>query len=267
VVSFKCQACDVHGYATRYIACIAGRMPGSILIVEDDVDIAEVAALHLRDLGCEVFIARDGVAGLDLARHRQFEAVVLDVMMPELDGFEVCRQLRAAGNSTPILILTARSSELDRLLGFDLGADDYLIKPFSVRELVARVKALRRRNLRVGPDSRLSARVRSGGLTLEPRERHATLDGVPLALTAREFDLLHELAAHPDRVYTRDQLLEIVWGFGHSGYSHTVNSHINRLRAKMEPDPTHPRYIVTVRGVGYRFSGGVEPEGRQSGEP
>ncbi|MEP6918241.1 MAG: response regulator transcription factor [Acidobacteriota bacterium] len=235
--------------------CIGASVPGAVLIIEDDADIAALAALHLRDLGCDVFVASDGVAGLDLARQGRFEVIVLDVMMPGLDGFEVCRQLRDASDATPILMLTARSSELDRLLGFDLGADDYLTKPFSTRELVARVKALRRRTRRASsPILSPGTSIQVGGLMLEPHERRAALDGVALNLTAKEFDLLRELATHPGRVYTRTQLLDLVWGFGHSNYGHTVNSHINRLRAKMEPDPANPRYIVTAWGIGYKFS-------------
>ncbi|MEW6324385.1 MAG: response regulator transcription factor [Nitrospirota bacterium] len=235
-------------------------MTRKILVIEDDRDIARLVELHLRDLGCEVHLAFDGAAGLEKASSKPYDLIILDLMLPGLDGLEICRRLRAGPRYTPILMLTARSAEVDRVLGLEVGADDYLTKPFSIRELVARVKALFRRVEALGsqapPESRKA--IRTGDLVIDVEKRTVTLQGKPADLTAKEFDLLLRFAQHPGRVYTRAQLLDLVWGYAHNGYEHTVNSHINRLRAKIEKDPTRPRYVLTVWGVGYKF---VEQDG------
>ena len=174
-------------------------------------------------------------------------------MLPGIDGLEVCQRVRRQSDYTPILMLTAKSSELDRVLGLEVGADDYLTKPFSIRELVARVKAIFRRvDALAAPDDEDRAIV-VGDLEIDPARRRATLGSRPLQLTAKEFDLLFHFARNPGRVYSRSELLDRVWGYGHGGYEHTVNSHINRLRAKIEEDPAHPRFVLTVWGVGYKF--------------
>lgn len=230
-------------------------MSRRILVVEDDPEIAQLVALHLRDLGCEVEPVPDGRTALSRLSSGSWDLVVLDLMLPDLDGLEVCKAIRARGDYLPVLMLTARTSELDRVLGLELGADDYLTKPFSVRELVARVKALFRRVDALGRPRRPEPgeAVEAFGLVLDPEKRRVTVRGRTVHLTAKEFDLLHLLARHPGRVYSRAQLLDRVWGYGHDGYEHTVNAHINRLRAKLEEDPTHPRYVLTVWGVGYKF--------------
>ncbi len=226
-----------------------------ILIVEDDRDIAELVALHLGDLSIEVDFALDGRAALEQAARRTYSLVILDLMLPELDGLEVCKRLRAREDYTPILMLTAKATELDRVLGLEVGADDYLTKPFSVLELVARVKAILRRVEELGKRSASARRsVEVGDLSIDPDRRRVMVDGRALELTAKEFDLLLYFASHPGLVFSRGQLLDQVWGYGHDGYEHTVNSHINRLRSKLEPDPARPRYIQTVWGVGYRFA-------------
>lgn len=226
-----------------------------ILIVEDDRDIAELVALHLGDLSIEVDFATDGRAALEQAERRTYSLVILDLMLPELDGLEVCKRLRAREDYTPILMLTAKATELDRVLGLEVGADDYLTKPFSVLELVARVKAILRRVDELGKRSASARRsVEVGDLSIDPDRRRVMVDGKALELTAKEFDLLLYFASHPGLVFSRGQLLDQVWGYGHDGYEHTVNSHINRLRSKLEPDPARPRYIQTVWGVGYRFA-------------
>jgi len=227
-----------------------------ILVVEDNTDIAELVALHLRDLDCEVTLAADGAAGFDLASAGGWDLIILDLMLPRMEGLELCRRVRAADGYTPILMLTAKSSEVDRVVGLEMGADDYLTKPFSIRELIARVKAIFRRLEALGQGGRDEAgkRIEAGGMGIDPDKRQVTIAGAPVELTAREFDLLLQFARHPGRVYTRQQLLDMVWGYGHDGYEHTVNSHINRLRAKIETDPSHPAYILTVWGVGYKFN-------------
>jgi DNA-binding response OmpR family regulator len=230
-------------------------MPRRVLIIEDDRDIARLVELHLQDMGCEVHTASDGGAGLEKAMSKPYDLIILDLMLPTADGLEICRRLRAKPPYIPILMLTARSTELDRILGLEVGADDYLTKPFSIRELVARVKALFRRveamksHETAGPPKT----IRVGSLVMDTEKRTVTIEGKPADLTAKEFDLLLLFARHPGRVYTRSQLLDIVWGYGHDGYEHTVNSHINRLRAKIEKDPANPDYILTVWGVGYKF--------------
>ncbi len=230
-----------------------------VLIVEDNADIARLVALHLRDLQCECEICGDGAVALARARDGRYDLVVLDLMLPGLDGLSICTELRRQGRHLPILMLTAKSSETDRVVGLELGADDYLTKPFSVSELVARVKALFRRVEQFGrpaaaADRRRRALIEHGGLTIDAERHQATRDGVPLPLTAKEFELLLHFARHPGRVYTRMQLLEQVWGYSHEGYEHTVNTHINRLRGKLEPDPARPVHLLTVWGVGYKFA-------------
>jgi DNA-binding response OmpR family regulator len=228
-------------------------MAQSVLVIEDNRDIAELVALHLRDEGYAVTLADDGRAGLALAQGGEFDLLVLDLMLPGLDGLSICREIRAQERYLPILMLTAKSSELDRVLGLELGADDYLTKPFSIRELVARVKALLRRQAALAP-APAGAVISSGGLRIDSDRRQVSVDGRDIELTAREFDLLLHFARHPGRVFSRAQLLDQVWGYGHEGYEHTVNSHINRLRNKIEQDPAAPRYVLTVWGVGYKFA-------------
>ena len=194
--------------------------------------------------------------GLAEAEAKRFDLIILDLMLPGIDGLEVCRRLRSKTNYTPILMLTSKSTELDRVLGLEMGADDYLTKPFSIMELVARVKAIFRRidNLSsTNPQNALKP-IAAGALAIDPEKRNVTLDGVAMDLTAKEFDLLLYFAQNPGRVYSRGQLLDHVWGYTHSGYEHTVNSHINRLRAKIEKNPNQPEFIQTVWGVGYKFS-------------
>jgi DNA-binding response OmpR family regulator len=231
-------------------------MQRNVLVIEDQQDIAELVRLHLKDLNCNAKLAFDGIAGLAEAEAGQYDLIILDLMLPGMDGLEVCKRVRAKSRYTPILMLTSKSSELDRVLGLELGADDYLTKPFSVMELVARVKAIFRRGDALAPGSSGEAptTIRAGELEVDPDKRVAMLAGRPVELTAKEFDLLVHFARNPGRVYSRGQLLDAVWGYSHSGYEHTVNSHINRLRTKIEADPAKPRYILTVWSVGYKFN-------------
>ena len=225
-----------------------------ILVVEDEQDIAELVALHLRDNDFEVTHAPDGHEGMRQAFARQWDLVILDIRLPGPDGLAICRALRREQSFVPVLMLTSKSSELDRVHGLELGADDYVTKPFSVSELLARVKAIFRRvdslNLQQGGSGDT---LSLGDIRIDPDRREVDVVGEPVSLTAREFDLLIHFARHPGRVFSRTQLLDSVWGYGHEGYEHTVNSHINRLRAKIEPDPAHPDHIVTVWGVGYKL--------------
>ena len=229
-----------------------------VLVIEDELDIAKLVQLHLQDLPCEVNLAFDGIVGLAEAEAKPYDLIILDLKLPGLEGLEVCKRLRARGRYTPILMLTSKSSELDRVLGLEVGADDYLTKPFSVMELTARVKALFRRVEMLGKNEEgaQAKLLQAREMTIDI-ERHAvTVRGQGIELTAREFDLLVHFARHPGRVYSREQLLDQVWGYQHSGYDHTVNSHINRLRSKIERDPQNPEYIHTVWGVGYKFAEG-----------
>jgi len=229
-------------------------MSRRILVIEDNRDLADLVRLHLSDCADAVDIALDGIEGLERAGSGHYDLVILDLSLPGLDGLEICRRLRGERSYLPILMLTARSGEVDRVLGLELGADDYLTKPFSVRELVARVRALFRRLDALGGGNAEGHLIKQGELSIDCEKHSATLQGRPLALTAREFDLLAHFARHPGRVYRREQLLNQIWGVGYEGYEHTVNSHINRLRAKIEDDPARPRYILTVWGVGYKFA-------------
>jgi DNA-binding response OmpR family regulator len=236
-------------------------MDKHVLVIEDEPQIARLVELHLKDLGCSVEVAGTAADGLALMRSRPADLVVLDLMLPDKDGLEVCRDLRARKDYVPILILTARSAEVDRVLGLELGADDYLTKPFSIRELIARVKALFRRVEALSEREDEPGPVRVEGLVVDPEKRRVTVDGEAVHLTAKEFDLLLQFARHPGRVFTRSELLDLVWGYTAGCYEHTVNSHINRLRGKIEQNPSEPHYVRTVWGVGYSF---VDPA--QAGE-
>jgi two-component system OmpR family response regulator len=229
-------------------------MTHRILIVEDNADIAGLIKLHAKDIDCESDIAVNGRQALAMFRRNDYQLVILDLMLPEIGGLEVCRQLRTAAAYVPILMLTSKSSELDRVLGLEMGADDYITKPFSIPELMARIKAQFRRAEALHTEDRTQAtNVRLGDLDIDIAKRQVTIAGDEIELTAKEFDLLLHFAMHPGHVYTRMQLLEQVWGYHYEGYEHTVNSHINRLRAKIEKDPARPVYILTVWGVGYKF--------------
>jgi DNA-binding response OmpR family regulator len=229
-------------------------MSNKILFVEDNRDIAKLVMINLRDKHLQVEHVADGRVGLDMALSGAYQLVILDLMLPGMDGVDVCRAMRREKVYTPVLMLTARTSELDRVLGLEVGADDYLTKPFSVPELVARVNAILRRAQEYRPEELTdSSPLNFGDLRIDPVRRQVAYRGRDIELTAREFDLLLHFASHPGRVFTRAQLLDSVWGNGYEGYEHTVNSHINRLRAKIEPDPANPCYVMTVWGVGYRF--------------
>jgi DNA-binding response OmpR family regulator len=229
----------------------------TLLIVEDQRDLAELVALHLEDVARNIHICADGTAALKRAATSAPDLVILDLGLPGLDGLEVCRRLRAQSRYVPILMLTARSSDAERVLGLEIGADDYLVKPFNVMELVARAKAILRRMEGLARNEDAKSRIEVGRLAIDATTRKATVDGAEVALTAKEFDLLLHFARNPGRVYTREQLLDAVWGGAHAGYAHTVNSHINRLRTKIESDPAKPTLIETVWGVGYRFAESV----------
>jgi DNA-binding response OmpR family regulator len=231
-------------------------MMRNILVIEDQRDIARLIRLHLQDLSCDVTLRFDGDSGLAEAEAGNWDLIILDLMLPGVDGLEICRRLRGRALYTPIMMVTAKATEIDRVLGLELGADDYLTKPFSVLELVARVKALFRRLEALAENSSPASKhaIRSGDLVINPEKREVTLEGKAVNLTAKEFDLLLHFARNRGRVYSRLQLLDAVWGYGHDGYEHNVNCHINRLRAKIERNPAQPKYILTVRGVGYKFA-------------
>ncbi|WP_309638082.1 response regulator transcription factor [Methylibium sp.] len=240
------------------MAVAIGHATRRILVIEDERDIAELIALHLADLPASVTLANDGPGGLQLALQQTWDAIVLDIRLPGLNGLDLCREVRAQASHVPILMLTARSGELDRVLGLELGADDYLTKPFSVLELQARVKALLRRSAVTAARTAEAAaqklsHIEQGRLKVDRVQRRAWLAGAEIVLTPREFDLLWHFVQHPGRVFTRTELLADVWGHGHDGYDHTVNSHINRLRSKLGDEREEAAFIHTVWGVGYRF--------------
>ena len=233
--------------------------PQRILLVEDDDDIADLLALHLRDEGYAVDVVDDGDEALEHALSEAVDLVVLDIMLPGRDGFDICRRIREEKRQLPILMVTAKTEEIDKVLGLELGADDYITKPFSIREVMARVKAIFRR-VKVDREEATQdgdGPIRVGALTVVPQKRKVTLNGDAVDLTSKEFELLLLFAKHPGKAFSRQELLDEVWGYQYSGYSHTVNTHINRLRNKIEPTPSDPQYVRTVWGVGYRFA---EPE-------
>ena len=235
-------------------------MQKNILVIEDNVDIAKLVMVNLRSKQMRVHHVAEGSSGLEKALSGNYQLIILDLMLPGMDGMDICRKLRSEKNYTPVLMLTAKTSELDRVLGLEVGADDYLTKPFSIPELVARVNAILRRSEQYSESdgSSLPEKLRFGELCVDPETRQVSLGEDDIELTAKEFDLLWHFANNPGRVYTRSQLLSSVWGYGHDGYEHTVNSHINRLRAKIETDPAKPSYVITVWGVGYKFTNDIQ---------
>jgi DNA-binding response OmpR family regulator len=224
--------------------------PVRVLVVDDEPIVTEVIERYLRREGFAVSLAGDGRRGLELARSTAPDLVILDLMLPKLDGLEVCRTLRAE-SGVPIILLTAKGEETDKILGLGLGADDYVVKPFSPGELVARIKAVLRR-AQASPSADAGA-LRFGDLRIVPRQRRVEVAGRPLDLTAKEFDLLYFLARQPGQVFTREQLLDQVWDYQYVGDASTVTVHVRRLREKLEADPVRPRWVKTVWGVGYKF--------------
>jgi DNA-binding response OmpR family regulator len=227
-----------------------------VLLIEDDPHIGELVSIHLKDLNCEVEVLTDGRVGYERASTGNYSLIILDIMLPGMDGLEVCRLLRADKVNTHILMLTAKSEEIDKVLGLETGADDYLTKPFSIREFIARVKAILRRlkTLNGNSSTKDYENLKIENLFIDLTKRKVLLNNDKLDLTPKEFDLLVLLAKKPGRVYSRNDLLDKIWGYNFNGYEHTVNSHINRLRSKIEPDINNPKYILTSWGVGYKFN-------------
>lgn len=226
-----------------------------ILTIDDELHIRELLEYNLTKAGYEVLGAETGEKGMELLRTAQVDLVLLDCMLPGIDGVEVLRRIRASSefSSLPVMMLTAKGEEIDKVLGLEMGADDYLSKPFGIRELEARVKALLRRSspekMEVQPDATLQV----GYLSINHVAREVRLQGTPITLSLKEYELLYLLASHPNRVYTREQLLEQIWGYAYSGETRTVDVHIRNLRKKLEQDPEKPEYIHTIRGIGYKF--------------
>jgi DNA-binding response OmpR family regulator len=230
-------------HATRY----------RVLVVDDEANIREVIGQYLKIDGFDVLWAADGAEAVRLLASEPVDLVILDLMLPGIDGWEVCKRLRAR-SAVPVVMLTARGEEADKLAGFGLGADDYITKPFSPRELVARVRAIMRRiEATQAPAIALEGTLRFGSLAMQPQLRAVHLDGSPIDLTAKEFDLLYFLASNPGQVFSRQQLLDHVWDYGYFGDASTVTVHIRRLREKVELDPARPRHLKTVWSVGYKF--------------
>ena len=232
-------------------------MSSTVLVVEDEPNLLMALKYTLEQEGYDTLTATDGESGLNMAQSRNPDLVILDVMLPSLDGFEVCRILRRQSN-VPILMLTARGEEVDRVVGLELGADDYVTKPFSMRELLARVRNMLRRSSAPAPERPQESDeiIRSGNLIIDQASHSITLDGEELAMKPKEFSLIALLAANRGRAFTRDQIIERLWGYDYVGNSsRTVDVHVRWLREKIEPEPSKPRRIVTIRGVGYRFDG------------
>jgi len=232
-------------------------MNKTVLIIEDDPNIVELLKIHLHDLGCKVLSESDGQKGLAAAKAGHFHLIILDITLPGLNGMEICRKIRLSDRQTPILMLTARSEEIDKVMGLETGADDYLTKPFSIREFIARVKVIFRRSEEFATEAALvpsSAVLSFSGLEIDLDKRKVTLNNTRIELSPKEFDLITLLASNPGKSYSRKQLLNLVWGYDFEGYEHTVNSNINRLRAKIEDSVSNPKFILTTWGVGYRFN-------------
>lgn len=231
-----------------------------VLVIEDNESLSDLLEIHLEDLECDVTKIADGLLGLDKALNESFDLIVLDIMLPNLDGLEICKEVRSQNNYTPILMLTSKSEEIDKVIGLEIGADDYLTKPFSVREFIARVKAIFRRINAIKKEVDSNQILTFGNLIIELDKRKVVQNGTGINLTAKEFDLLYLLASHPGKIYSREQLLNLLWGYHYRGYEHTVNSHINRLRSKIELDISSPKYILTSWGVGYKFNDNLKIE-------
>lgn len=223
-----------------------------ILIIEDEDSILMALSDDLKIEGYEVLTAKDGLSGLSKAKEQRYDLIILDIMLPQMNGLEVCKQLRQAGITTPILMLTAKSQEIDKVLGLELGADDYMTKPFSIKELIARVRALLRRIER--SNSNVEEIIKHHQMEVNFTKRVVYLNGSELDLTVKEFELLSLFLHNPGRTFSRSELLNRIWGYQFEGYEHTVNTHINRLRKKIEKSVEKPEYLLTVWGVGYKFS-------------
>lgn len=243
-------------------ALIAPIPQGKLLIVEDDQNIQRMIADYFKHVGFEVVTANDGEAGIKAALDERPDALILDVMLPKTDGFSVCRHIRERNPSLPILILTAKDDVVDKVLGLEMGADDYITKPFSLRELEARLKSVLRRMRAKSKDEDEGDQspILRGDLKIIPGRREVTIKGKFVDLTPKEFELLQLFASHPGRVYSRKYLLENIWDYTYGGYDRTIDSHINRLRAKIEEDAENPKMIMTVWGVGYKFADENEPQ-------
>lgn len=228
-----------------------------VAVIEDDPEIVHLLEIHLKDLGCEVITEGRGDRGITRVEQEKPDLIILDVMLPGADGIEVCQTLRARGYTTPILMLTAKSEEIDKVLGLEVGADDYLTKPFSIREFIARVKAIFRRHKMLMEQQEIENNpsvLEFDRLSIDIDLRKVSLDGQRIELSPKEFELLVLLSSNPGKSYDRSKLLEMIWGYDFKGYEHTVNSHINRLRSKIEPDMAQPKYVLTTWGVGYKFN-------------
>jgi len=227
-----------------------------VLVIEDDPEIVDLLGIHLKDLSCDMIRAASGEEGLKLIKSQPTDLVILDIMLPGIDGMEVCRRIRSEKIQVPIMMLTAKSEEIDKVLGLEIGADDYLTKPFSVREFIARVKAILRRSQMNRTDVSINAEniIVADKLRIDIEKRKVTVGNERIELSPKEFELLILLATNPGKSYNRPRLLNLVWGYDFEGYEHTVNSHINRLRAKIEPDMANPTYILTTWGIGYKFN-------------
>ncbi len=230
-----------------------------VLVVEDDVEIVNLLEIHLKDIDCDVLKAYNGEDGLLIALTEKPDLIILDISMPEMDGIEVCKEIRKK-QSTPIIMLTAKVEEIDRVLGLEIGADDYITKPFSIREFIARVKAVFRRTKmdRESIENNTNSELKFTDLTINIDKRKVLQNNVKIDLSPKEFELLVLMASNPGKSYSRTNLLNIIWGYDFEGYEHTVNSHINRLRAKIEPEMANPTYIITTWGVGYKFNEDIE---------
>ncbi|CAN5411490.1 response regulator transcription factor [soil metagenome] len=227
----------------------------NILMIEDDQDILELVEIHLKDIHCITTKANNGIDGIKHALTKTFDLIILDINLPDISGIEICKKLRVENIATPIMMLTARAEEIDKVIGLETGADDYLTKPFSIREFIARVKAiLRRTEINKNVLEISNEIVYSGELTVDIQKRKVLLGKNKIELTPKEFDLLYLFITNPGKSYSRENLLNLVWGYEFAGYDHTVNSHINRLRAKIESDLSKPIYILTTWGIGYRFT-------------
>jgi two-component system, OmpR family, alkaline phosphatase synthesis response regulator PhoP len=235
---------------------VSGERKTALLVVEDDENISSAISEYFLRAGYSVRTAQDGLAGVQAALHDHPDAVVLDLMLPKMDGLAVCRELREKAPYIPILMLTAKDDIVDKVLGLEMGADDYITKPFSLRELEARIKSVLRRARNVATTEGVGdeAPITRGKLRIDPSKREVTVGDRQVELTPKEFDLLRLFASNPGRVFPRKYLLEKIWDYSYEGYDRTIDSHINRLRAKIEDNPENPQMVLTVWGIGYKFS-------------